>query len=212
MPTLYHCVGSRGLRALWTIEEMDLECELVMLPFPPRARAKEFFGVNPLATVPALVDGETVMTESSAIAHYLATRYGPSDLAVTPQERDYGLFLDYLHHADATLTFPQTVYARFVLFEKERGLQAAGHLYAEWFAARLKKIDQRLATREYLCGNRFTVADIAVGYALFLATLNGLSHLLTPVASEYLDRINRRPSFTRARERERAAASKQGIT
>src|ERR1700750_2249297 len=52
------------------------------MPFPPRYRAKEYMAVNPLGTIPALVDGETFMTESAAIVQYLATRHGPSPLAV----------------------------------------------------------------------------------------------------------------------------------
>src|SRR5271168_115391 len=125
MPTLYHCAGSRGLRALWAMEELGLNFDLVLLPFPPRVRAKEFLAINPLGTVPAFVDGDVVMTESSAIAHYLATRYRPSPLALRDDEADYGMYHDFLHHADATLTFPQTVYIRFVLMEKNLGLEAA---------------------------------------------------------------------------------------
>jgi glutathione S-transferase len=196
---------------LWAIEELGLDCELIMLPFPPRARAKHFLAVNPLGTIPAFLDGDAVMTESSAIVHYLATRRGPSDLAVRIEEPDYPMYLDFLHHADATLTFPQTVYIRFALMEKNRSLEEAGRAYAEWFAARLIKVATRIQQCDYLCSNRFTGADIAVGYALFLATLNGLSHLLSPVLRGYLDRLMARPQFQRARERERRAAAEQGV-
>lgn len=211
MSTLYHCAGSRGLRVLWTLEEMGLDCQLVMLPFPPRLRAKEFLDVNPLGTVPAFVEGEAVLTESSAISQYLVTRYGPSDLAVRVDEPDYALFLDYLHHADATLTFPQTVFLRFTRMERERGLEAAGIAYAEWFGGRLVKLDRRLSQREYLCAERFTVADIAITYALFLATMAGLSHYLTSTLQSYLERMTSRPAFQRARQRECLAALEQGI-
>jgi glutathione S-transferase len=188
---------------------MGLDVDLVVLPFPPRFRAREFLAINPLGTVPALVDGDLTMTESSAIAHYLATRYGPSDLVVSPHEPDYGAYLDFLHHADATLTFPQTVFLRFTKLEKERGLQEAGHAYAQWFAARLVKVDRRLADRDYLCAGRFTVADIAIAYALLLATMNGLSEQLTSTLTRYLQRVCERPAFQRARMRERSATLAQ---
>ena len=120
---LYHCTGARSLRALWTIEELGAACELVVMPFPPRKKVAGWMAINPLGTIPLLVDGEVRMTESSAITQYLATG---TALAVAPDEADYGWYLDFLHHADATLTFPQTVYMRYRLFEPHRGFEAAG--------------------------------------------------------------------------------------
>ena len=207
---LYTCEGSRGLRCTWTAEEIGLDLPLVMLPFPPRARAKHYFDITPLGTVPAMVDGDTVLTESSAIAHYLAIRHSPGDLAVLPEERDYGAFLDFLHHADATLTFPQTVRMRFALFETERGLAQAGEAYGEWFGKRLVKIDQRLASREWLCADRFTVADICIAYALYLTRVSRLQHHLTPRLSLWLDTATARPAFQRAVAREAEQALAQG--
>ena len=78
MITLYHCAGARSFRALWALEELGLRYELKMLPFPPRVRAPGYLAINPLGTIPFLIDGETRMTESAAICHYLAMRHGPS--------------------------------------------------------------------------------------------------------------------------------------
>ena len=69
---------------------MELDCDLFVLPFPPRKRARTFLEVNPLGTVPVLVDGAMTLTESSAITQYLITRYGPTSLAVDVEEADYG--------------------------------------------------------------------------------------------------------------------------
>src|SRR6202035_2092353 len=65
------------------LEELGLSYELKMLPFPPRVFAKEYLGLNPLGTIPLLLDGDTRMTESAAIAQYLVMRYGELE----PQER-----------------------------------------------------------------------------------------------------------------------------
>jgi glutathione S-transferase len=200
--TLYSCARSRGLRVTWGAEELGLPLDLVILEFPPRTKVENYIDLNPLGTIPAYVEGEAVLTESTAILHALAARAGPNKLLLEPEHPDYGMFLDFLYHADATLTFPQTVYMRFVRQESERGLQEAGHAYARWFAARLAKLDHRLATREYLCGSRFTIADIAIGYALYLSTLNGLSEHLTPALKTYVERLTARPAFKRALERE----------
>jgi glutathione S-transferase len=203
-PVLYTCARSRGLRATWAAEEAGVDIDLKILPFPPRYLAPEYMEQNPLGTVPMLVDGDTRMTESCAIAHYLATRDGFSDLAIGPGERDYGEYCDFTYHADATITFPQTVYMRFVLFEKDKGLQEAGHAYAKWFHKRLVKVEQRLETLEYLCADRFTVADICVGYALILAQSVGLDEGVPESLKAYRARLTSRPAYNRALAREEA--------
>src|SRR5947207_9381861 len=86
MITLYHCLGARSFRPLWMLEELKLAYELKMLPFPPRDFANDYLAINPLGTIPFMIDGETRMTESSAICHYLGTRYGPTDLIVDVKE------------------------------------------------------------------------------------------------------------------------------
>lgn len=209
---LYTCLKSRGLRVSWLAEELGLALDHKMLPFPPRIMAPDYINANPLGTVPMLVDGDIVLTESSAILFYLASRFGSTDLAVGSHEADFGPMHDYLHHADATLTFPQTVYMRFVMFEKDRSLEAAGEAYAKWFAARLVKIDRRLTERKYLCEDRFTIADIAIGYALYLTTLNGLCERVPANLKRYLDLLKARPAFQRAIEKESAAAVAQGVS
>lgn len=204
-PILYTCARSRGLRATWAAEEAGVDLELKLLPFPPRYLAPDYLELNPLGTVPLLVDVDAQMTESCAIAHYLASKDGPSPLVVTPGERDYAAYCDFTYHADATITFPQTVFMRFVLFEKERGLEEAGHAYAKWFWKRLVKLEQRLATREYLCADRFTVADICCGYALILAQGVGLDEGVPDSLKAYRARLTAREGYQRAFAREEAA-------
>ena len=82
-PSLYTCAGSRGLRATWAAEEAGTDIDLKLLPFPPRFKAPEYLQVNPLGTVPMLIEGDAEMTESCAIAHYLATKGNVEDLVVT---------------------------------------------------------------------------------------------------------------------------------
>lgn len=203
-PILYTCARSRGLRATWAAEEAGVDIDLRILPFPPRYLAPDYLALNPLGTVPMLVDGEAKMTESCAIAHYLATREGYSDLAIAPGARDYAEYCDFTYHADATITFPQTVYMRFCLFEKDKGLEEAGRSYAKWFHKRLVKVEQRLEGRAYLCADRFTVADICVGYALILAENIGLDEGVPQALKDYRARLTARPAFQRAFAREEA--------
>ena len=116
--------------------------------------------INILGTVPYLIDGEVRMTESVAMSQYMVDRYGPSDLKVATNEDDYGDYLNWLSHSDATLTFPQTVFLRYTL--QEIGVaDKAAEGYRRWFIARLKLLEQSLNDREYLCSNRFTIADMS---------------------------------------------------
>lgn len=209
-PVLYTCARSRGLRATWAAEEAGVDIDLKILPFPPRFLAPEYLAINPLGTVPLLLDGDSRLTESCAIAHYVATRSGYTPLAIAPGERDYAEYCDFTYHADATITFPQTVYMRFVLFEKDKGLQEAGHAYARWFHKRLIKVEQRLEGREYLCADRFTVADICVGYALILAESVGLDEGVPQSLKDYRARLTARPAYQRALEREEAGRKARG--
>ena len=206
LPVLYTCAGSRGLRATWAAEEAGVELDLRMLPFPPRHKAPEYLETNPLGTIPMLVDGETQMTESCAIAHYLAVKSGADALVVAPGDADYGEYLDFTYHADATITFPQTVYMRFAIFEKHKGWEDAGHAYANWFEKRLVKIEQRLEAREYLCADRFTVADICVGYALVLAKSVGLDERIPEPLKLYRQRLTSRDAYQSAVAKEKADA------
>ena len=57
---------------------------------------------------------------------------------------------------------------------EERGWEEAGEAYAKWFWKRLTKLEERLADREFLCADRFTVADVCCGFALILAESVGL--------------------------------------
>jgi glutathione S-transferase len=195
---LYHCADARSFRPLWALEELGLDYELIVMPFPPRYRAKPFMAVNPLGTIPALVDGETFMTESAAIVQYLATRYGPSPLAVGSDDPAYGAWLNWLHFGEATLTFPQTLVLRYRRFEPGKAEVVADD-YAKWFLARLRAVDRALQVGDHLCAERFTAADISVGYALLLAEQLGLDAEFTPAIAAYWARLQARPGFRAAK-------------
>lgn len=203
MIELYHCADARSFRALWALEELGLPYRLHVLPFPPRLHRPDFLELNPLGTVPLLIDGSVRMTESAAIIHYLATRYGPSPLAVGADEPDYGLWLDWLHRGEATLTFPQTIVLRYTRLEPaERRLQQVADDYTQWFLSRLRHLTRALADREWLCAGRFTMADVSVGFALLSAETLDLTHKFSPEINTYWDRLKDRPAFVRSRARQ----------
>jgi glutathione S-transferase len=209
---LYHCVDARSFRALWALEEMGLDYRLHLLPFPPRILQPEYLQLNPLGTIPLMLDGDVRMTESAAIPQYLATRYGPTPLAVGVEEADYGLWLDWLHRSEATFTFPQTIVLRYTRLEpEERRVKQAADDYAQWFLSRLRHLTRALAAsedaggREWLCAGRFTMADVCVGYALLFARDLNLHHKFSPEVSAYWDRLSARPAFLAAKAAQASA-------
>lgn len=196
---LWHCEDARSLRALWALEEMGLDYELETLSFPPRFQHPEFKEMNPLGTVPYFADGETTMTESSGICLYLVEKYEQYEFGLKADHPEYGDYLNWLFHSDATLTFPQTLVLRYSRLEPEARRQPqVAEDYRKWYLARLRKLDAHIETREFLCANRFTVADIAVGFALYLGELLQIGEDYSPQTKAYLARLKTRPAFQRA--------------
>jgi glutathione S-transferase len=213
MTLLYHCVSARSFRVLWALEELGLPYDLVMLPFPPRQRAREFLELNPLGTIPFLVHGDIRMTESAAICQFLCSLRSPTLLQIEPGEPEYGSYLNMLHFGEATLTFPQTLVLRYSRFEpEERRQPTVAEDYTKWFLTRLRTLEPRLAEQEYLCARRFTAADISVGYALMLAEFLGLAPRFTPAVAAYWRRLQEREGFARALRAQDDAARAQGVS
>ena len=204
---LYHCADARSLRPLWALEELGADYELVNMAFPPRATYPGYLSINPLGTVPAFVDGNVTLTESTGICHYLGEKFAPTDLRVDPAEPAYGEYLNWMYRSDATLTFPQTIVLRYTRLEpKERRLPQAAEDYTVWYLSRLRSVEAALEDREFLCAGRFTMADIAVHYALFLGETLGLAERYKPRSRDYLERLKERPALQRAREKQAAGA------
>ena len=212
MITLYHCDGARSFRPLWMLEEMRLDYELKMLPFPPRVFAKEYLALNPLGTIPYLIDGETRMTESAGICHYLGVKYGPTPLVVAESDPAWGAFLNWMYFSDATLTFPQTLVLRYSQHEPEerKNPQIVGD-YTKWFLGRLRAVEAAAGKSETLCAGRFTAADIVIGYALRLASSIGLAKDFGPNVAAYFARLCRREAYQRAIAAEQKAGREQNV-
>ena len=140
------------------------------------------------------------MTESAAIPQYLATRYGPCPLAVGMEEHDYGLWLDWLHRSEATLTFPLTIVLRYTMLEPEGtgdcsrprtttpngSCRDCGILPGRWAIANGCALD---ASRWQISASEYVL--------LFARTLN-LDHKFSPEIVAYRDRLFARAGFLAA--------------
>jgi glutathione S-transferase len=117
-----------------------------------------------------------------------------------------------MYFSDATLTFPQTLVLRYTQLEPEerRNPQVASD-YAKWFLGRLRAVEAAMATAETLVADRFTAADIVIGYALRLAANIGLARDFGPNVSAYWQRLQQRDGYKRAVAAEELAGEQQKV-
>jgi len=202
---LWHCQNARSFRVLWALEELGADYDLNMLCFPPRVTDKSYLDENPLGTVPFLRDGATEMTESAAMLHYLGAKHAEAGLGRTPDHTEYGAYLNWLHHGEATLTFPLTLVLRYSRFEPdERKSPQVAEDYKGWFMARLRKTETTLSDgRDSLLPSGFSMADISVAYAVQLAITMGLRDKLPPNVMRWFAGLTEREAFKRTREIEK---------
>ncbi|NGY04343.1 glutathione S-transferase family protein [Solimonas terrae] len=206
MITLYHCQDARSLRCLWALEELQLPYELKAMAFPPRVHAPELLSLHPTGTVPLLLDGEQILFESAACLEYLACRDRSRGLAVASDDPHFGAWLNWLHFGEASLTTPLATMMRYAHFEPEPRRQPAVVAdHRTIFLDRLQLVERALQDREYLVADRFTVADISVGYAFVLARMLKLLGDLSPALQAYWGRLQQRPAYLAARAAQKVA-------
>lgn len=197
MLTIYGSGAARHQRVVWACEEVGADYTLVEVPWPP-GDDPAFRKLNPAGTVPVLEHGDVRLIESLAICEYVSRTFG-GDLHLDPDHPDYWDYLQIAQFGEATLQPPQAWARRF-------GANDAGILAhsREQFTARLSVIEQRLAGgRTFLAADRFTLADISIGFVITLSSFLGLGDLLTPNVRVYRDRLRARPAYRRAYRREK---------
>ena len=199
MITVYHMRGARGIRILWTCEEMGLPYEVKTVSFgekPP-----EFATLNPSGTIPVLVDGAVVIPESIAAMQYLTSRYGPTPLVVGADEPDFADYLQFIMLGEAGLAAPMSAVVGTRLIMQADSTGPVETMILDGFKRRLRLVERQLADgREFLVGGRLTLADISVTFPLGIASavLKLGDDVIPPVVSDYRRRLYKREAFRRA--------------
>jgi glutathione S-transferase len=197
MIKLYHTPRTRSSRIVWMAEEMGLPIEIVPVEFGKFS--PEFLAVNPARTLPAMTDGDVSMTESVAILQYMADRYGPTDLAVRPDEPAYADYLQFLVLGEGGLAGPLNAVIGTVFMGPENEAQNwTCNMVKEGFVRRTRLVENQLARHEFLAADRFTAADISVAYAIGIGLFMQLGDQLAPSVLDYHQRMTARPAFQRA--------------
>lgn len=185
---------------LWTLEEIGVPCEVKSIPFPPRRLKPDYLEVNPSGTVPTMIDGSVTLTESLAICEYLADKH-LSSLAVASGDEARADFLQWLWYGESTLMVPMTMRARIGrlgLSKTGEGIDAVLGDARDALIQRLEPLERRLEKREFVAADRLTLADISLGYPLYLVKLTKSDELLGPNVRAYAGRLHARPAFRKA--------------
>lgn len=193
---LFFCPQTRAVSSRWAMEEVAAPHELIRLKFPEELVHPDLRAANPLGQVPTLVDGDQVVTESSAIALYLADRFPASSLAPAQDLRheyyQWAFFVGAALEPHLLEFFLHTVR----LPEGERSAERAAKA-KEGFDRVLGIVNDHLATREYLLGEKFSMVDVILGsilgWAQMMNLLAGFDHVRA-----YFKRVRSRPAFERA--------------
>ena len=197
MLKIYHSQGARSLRVVWLCEEMGVPYETAEASF--FKPSDEFKAVNPLRTVPAMTDGDVRMIESVAMMIYIMSKYGPTDLAVKPDEPGYSSYLQFLLFGEAGVAAygNPLVATRFMAPDDQKQNWTAGYLKSA-IIKRLEFVAQCLDGKPYIAADRFTAADISVSYIVTGAKFAGIEADIPAGVRTYVDNLWQRPAFQRA--------------
>jgi len=207
MITVYGVYRSRASRPLWLLAETGTAfahvpvIQAYRLPDPQapdaplHTAAAAFLAINPQGQVPAMVDDDLVLTESMAITLYIARRHGgtlgPADDAESALMEQWALFAVSAIETPAV----EILYTIADGGDKTAEGQAAIAINAEKLRRPLRRLQGHLANRDWLVGDRFTVADLNTAECLRYA--QGHPTLLDefPAVKSWLARCQSRPAF-----------------
>lgn len=190
--TFYTNPQSRGRIIRWMLEEVGQPYETEIIPYD-QLKSERYLAVNPMGKVPAIKNREHVVTESAAICAYLADAFPESMLGPRAEEKaDYYRWFFYAAGPlEAALSNRAVGWE--VPADKERMF---GYGNTDRAVAVL---DQLLSGRDYVCGDRFTAADVYVGSQIMFPLQFGM----LPESESFLryrDRLQARPAKIRADE------------
>ncbi|WP_129777882.1 glutathione S-transferase family protein [Peristeroidobacter soli] len=190
---LYELAPTRSIRARWTLQELGIPFESVVVKLNEGAgQTPEYLAINPAGKVPALVDGDFVLTESVAIAVYLAEKYPqkgllPTDLKLRSQLNRWMLFVV------TELEQPLWRIAKnSFLYPQEKRQASDIELAKEDFRTMARVLEKHMQGREYLVGDRVSVGDFVTAYTLDWGNEIGLLDE-SPTLLAYMKRMYERP-------------------
>lgn len=188
--------GTRSNQVRWMLEEVGAPYEFVHVELLKGAhKSPEYLAKYPHGRVPYFEDGDNVVFESCAALLYLADKFPEKKLAPPVDGGARAAYYQWIVYSAATLDKPviDTYFHKVVLPEDKRKPEVVAE-HQPVLAAALRILEPSLAGQAYVLGERFSAADIAIGYSLNLIDKAG-SLIDAPGVAAYLARVRERPAF-----------------
>ena len=154
---------------LWLLEELGLDYASEIVSLADWRRPEALLRLTPCGKVPAVVDGDVVVTEAPAICLYLADRYGDGALAPRLDEPDRGPYLKWMVWSTAVLEPARELQLTTVVPPKNDW----GVGWPAWEKV-LDELTAAVDGREWLLGDRFSAADVMVGSVMSIGLFCGM--------------------------------------
>ena len=181
---------SRGRIIRWMLEEVGAPYETEIISYE-EMKGDRYLAVNPMGKVPAVKHRGRVVTECAAICAYLADVFPEANLGPTEDEKaDYYRWLFYaagpVEHAVTNN------YAKWEPAPEQHRMFGYGS-----FDKVVSTLDELFSLRDYVCGDRFTAADVYLGSQIMFPLQFGM---LPDRESfiRYRDRLQAREAYKRA--------------
>jgi glutathione S-transferase len=202
--TLFHHPFSRAANVVWMLEEVGVPYQLRWVDMLAGAqKTGELLALNPMGKLPVLVDGDAVVTESAAIALYLGDRYAAGRLAPALDDPARATYLRWSFFTPSVMEPAAAARTSGGQFN----VRAIG-----WgnFDDMVVATKAALARGPYVLGEQFSMADTILGgtlrYMLMFKMMDP-----DPVFTEYVARLQARPAFQRAIERNAAVMAEHDL-
>jgi glutathione S-transferase len=181
---------SRGRIIRWMLEEVGQPYETQIVGYDWMKDAR-YLAVNPMGKVPAIKHNGHIVTEAAAICAYLADVFPEAGLAPRDNEKaDYYRWLFY-----AAGPVEQAVTNHHAKWDPS---PEQGRMFGYGSYDRVVDVlDELFSLRDYVCGGRFTAADVYVGSAVMWGTQFGTLPKRDSFA-RYTERLQGREAFQRA--------------
>jgi glutathione S-transferase len=201
---LYHHPYSRAANVIWMLEEVGVGYELRFVDIMKGGqKAPEVVALNAMGKLPVLTDGEVVVTESAAIALYLADRYSSGNLAPACDDPARGAYLRWSLFAPSVIE--PGVSAKMNKWEYKAS-QAGWGSHEAMVAA----MESAIAGKSYILGERFSMADVVFGGTVrFMLRFKMLDP--TPALTAYSERLGARPALQKSEAKNNAIAKEHGL-
>ena len=207
MLTIIHVENSRSDRLIWLFEELELVhgkdyAIEVHRRDPATGRVgPELKKLHPYAKVPMLRDGDAVLIESGAIFEYVLDRYGAGKFRPASTDADWPVYLQWMHFAEGSAMLPILLdHFQAAGMAGPPGESALAGMAKEGMAQLYAYIESVLSEREWFAGDRFTAADVMMGWVVEVVKNRGEIEPY-PAMSSYLEKMCARPAYERARKR-----------